>query len=167
MYVALEKVAFLPFGLLVDKWRWEAFSGAITPAQWNARWWELRLQYQGIAPAVPRADTDFDPGAKYHVPASTPYVRYFLARIYQFQFYRAMCQAAGHQGPLHTCSVYGNAEAGRRLQAMLALGASKPWPDAMQAMTGQREADATAILDYFAPLRRWLEAENRGRRCGW
>ena len=167
MYVALEKIAFLPFGLTVDKWRWEAFSGAITPDQWNQRWWELRRQYQGVAPAVPRGATDFDPGAKYHVPANTPYLRYFLSTILQFQFHRALCKTAGWTGPLNECSIHGSKEAGERFAAMLALGSSKPWPDALEALTGQREIDATAILDYFAPLHGWLEEQNKGQACGW
>ncbi len=167
MFIALEKIAFLPFGLTVDKWRWEAFSGAITPAQWNARWWELRRQYQGIAPAVPRADTDFDPGAKYHVPGNTSYLRYFLSTILQFQFHRALCATAGWKGPLHECSIHGNTDAGARFAAMLTLGSSKPWPDALEALTGQRTIDATAIIDYFAPLHAWLKTQNQGQTCGW
>jgi peptidyl-dipeptidase A len=167
MFIALEKVAFLPFGLVVDKWRWEAFSGAISPAQWNARWWELRKQYQGIMPAVARAATDFDPGAKYHVPGNTPYLRYFLSTILQFQFHRALCKAAGWTGPLHECSIHGSKEAGERFAAMLALGSSQPWPEALQALTGQREIDATAILDYFGPLHAWLKEQNQGQQCGW
>jgi peptidyl-dipeptidase A len=139
----------------------------VTPAQYNAAWWALRRKYQGVDAPVARSEADFDPGAKYHVAANVPYTRYFLAAIYQFQFHRALCQAAGHTGPLHTCSIYGSKEAGRKLEAMMALGASKPWPDAMQALTGQREADASAILDYFAPLRRWLDEQNKGRQCGW
>ncbi|HET7755588.1 MAG TPA: M2 family metallopeptidase [Anaeromyxobacteraceae bacterium] len=164
---ALEKIAFLPFGKLIDQWRWDVFSGAIPPSRYNAAWWELRRKYQGVDAPVPRSEADFDPGAKYHIPANVPYTRYFLAHIYQFQFHRALCRAAGHQGPLHTCSIYGNPEAGRRLAAMLAMGASRPWPDAMEALTGERQADASALMEYFAPLRAWLENENRGRKCGW
>jgi peptidyl-dipeptidase A len=164
---ALEKVAFLPFGRMIDQWRWDVFAGKVTPANYTSAWWELRRKYQGVAPPVSRTEADFDPGAKYHIPANVPYMRYFLARIYQFQFHRALCEAAGHNGPLHECSVYGNAEAGRKLQAMLAMGASKPWPDAMEAITGKREADATALLAYFAPLRTWLAEQNRGQSCGW
>ncbi len=160
--MALDKVAFLPFGLLVDQWRWKVFSGEIAPAQYNAAWWDLREKYQGVKAPGPRPAGAFDPGAKYHVPANTPYTRYFLAHILQFQMHRAMCKAAGHTGPLHTCSVYGNKEVGARLQTMLAMGASKPWPDALEALTGERQMDATAILDYFAPLRAWLEAEQKG-----
>jgi peptidyl-dipeptidase A len=157
--MALDKVAFLPFGLLVDQWRWKVFNGEIPPAQYNSAWWALREQYQGVKAPGPRPADAFDAGAKYHVPANTPYTRYFLAHILQFQMHRAMCKAAGHTGPLHTCSVYGNKDVGARLQKMLALGASKPWPDALEALTGEREMDATAILDYFQPLRQWLEAE--------
>jgi peptidyl-dipeptidase A len=167
MYVALEKVAFLPFSLLVDKWRWEAFSGAITPSQYNDRWWSLRRDYQGVIPAVPRSANDFDPGAKYHVPANTPYLRYFLSTIIQFQLHRALCAKAGWSGALHECSIHGNAEAGQAMWAMLQLGASRPWPDALEAVTGSRQLDATAILEYFAPLHAWLKKENKGQTCGW
>jgi peptidyl-dipeptidase A len=164
---ALDKVAFLPFGLLVDQWRWRVFSGQIQPTEYNRAWWDLRLDYQGIVPPMERTEEHFDPGAKYHVPANVPYTRYFLAHILQFQFHRALCQAADFQGPLHRCSIYGNREAGRRLDAMMQMGASRPWPDALEALTGSREMDATAIQDYFAPLAAWLDEQNRGRRCGW
>ncbi|TMA31756.1 MAG: M2 family metallopeptidase [Deltaproteobacteria bacterium] len=164
---ALTRVSFLPFGLLIDKWRWAVFSGAIKPADYNRTWWELRTKYQGVAAPVSRSEDDFDPGAKFHVAANVPYMRYFLARILQFQFHRAMCQAAGFRGPLHECSVYGNKAAGDRLRAMLALGRSKPWPDALQAMTGQRDMDGSALLEYFAPLQKWLKEQNQGQKCGW
>ena len=164
---ALEKVAFLPFGLLIDKWRWQVFSGQTSPADYNKAWWELRTKYQGIMPPVPRSEKDFDAGAKYHVPANTPYMRYFLADILQFQLHRGLCQAAGYKGPLHRCSIYGNKEAGARLAKMLEMGASRPWPDALEVVTGQRQMDATAILDYFAPLKTWLDQQNKGQKCGW
>ncbi|HVV86810.1 MAG TPA: M2 family metallopeptidase [Kofleriaceae bacterium] len=167
MYVALQKVALLPFALLVDKWRWEAFSGKITPEQYNARWWELRQQYQGIVSAVPRTADDFDPGAKYHVASNTPYLRYFLATILQFQFQRALCHTAGFTGPLNECSIHGNKAAGDALWKMLQLGDSKPWPDALEAITGTRQMDATAMLEYFAPLEAFLAKENKGQTCGW
>jgi peptidyl-dipeptidase A len=165
--MALDKIAFLPFGLLIDKWRWGVFSGAITPEQYNRMWWELKTKYQGVAPPVDRSEADFDPGAKYHVASNTPYVRYFLARILQFQFQRALCQAAGYQGPLHRCSIYKNQVAGERLHRMLSMGKSKPWPDALEAISGQRQMDATAILDYFAPLKKWLDEQNQGEKLGW
>lgn len=164
---ALDKVAFLPFGLLIDQWRWKVFSGEISPDEYNQAWWDLREQYQGIASPEPRGEEFFDPGAKYHVPANVPYTRYFLATILQFQFHRALCEARGHEGPLNRCSIYGDEEAGRRLQAMMEMGASQPWPDALEALTGSREMDATAILDYFAPLKAWLDEQNKGRTCGW
>ncbi len=157
--MALDKVAFLPFGLLVDQWRWQVFSGAVPPERYNAAWWELREKYQGVAAPTARSEGDFDPGAKYHVPGNTPYTRYFLAHILQFQFHRAMCRQAGHQGPLHTCSIYGNEEVGARLDRMLSMGQSQPWPDALEALTGERELDASAIIDYFAPLGEWLDAQ--------
>jgi len=165
--MALDKVAFLPFGLLIDQWRWKVFSGEITPEQYNKMWWALKAKYQGVAPPVERSEADFDPGAKYHVAANVPYTRYFLARILQFQFHRALCQAAGQKGPLHRCSIYKNKAAGERLNRMLSLGKSKPWPDALEAISGQRQMDATAILDYFAPLKKWLDEQNRGEKLGW
>jgi peptidyl-dipeptidase A len=164
---ALEKVAFLPFGLLIDQWRWKVFSGEIPPEKYDQAWWELRQKYQGIAPPVARTEEDFDPGAKYHVAANVPYTRYFLADILQFQFHRALAKAAGCEDSLNRCSIYGNQEAGHRLAAMLEMGQSKPWPDALETLTGQRRMDATAILDYFAPLQKWLDEQNQGQPVGW
>ncbi len=165
--MALDKVAFLPFGLLVDKWRYQVFSGKTKPADYNKAWWELRERYQGVkAPGNRDADA-FDPGAKYHVASFTPYSRYFIAHILQFQFHRALCKAAGHSGPLSECSIYGSKEAGARLMAMMRLGASKPWQEALFELTGEREMDAGAIRDYFAPLESWLKAKNTGQTCGW
>ena len=164
---ALDKIAFLPFGLLVDRYRWGIFSGQIPPGEYQAAWDRLRLQYQGIVPPSPRSERNFDAGAKYHVPASVPYTRYFLARILQFQFYKAACDIAGWRGPLHRCSFYNNREVGRRLSEMLAMGASRPWPDALQAFTGSREISAEPMVEYFRPLLGWLRQQNRGRRCGW
>ena len=164
---AMDKVAFLPFGLLVDKWRWGVFSGAIKPATYNAAWTELRRQYQGIVPPVARDETNFDPGAKYHIPGNTPYTRYFLARLLQFQFYEAACKQAGWTGPLHRCSFYGNKDVGKRFNAMLEMGASKPWPDALQAFTGTREMSGKSMIAYFKPLMTWLQAQNKGRNCSW
>jgi peptidyl-dipeptidase A len=164
---ALEKIAFLPFGLMIDQWRWRVFSGEITPASYNKAWWDLRLKYQGVAPAVARSEEDFDPGAKYHVPANVPYTRYFLADILQFQFHRALAKTAGCNEPLHRCSIYGNKEAGARLKKTLEMGQSRPWPDALETLTGQREMDASAIRDYFAPLQKWLDEQNKGKPVGW
>jgi len=164
---ALEKIAFLPFGLLIDRWRWEVFSGRIKPEDYNRAWWDLRLKYQGVVPPAERTEADFDPGAKFHVAANVPYTRYFLADILQFQFHRALAKTAGCTGPLNRCSIYGNKEAGRRFNAMLEMGQSKPWPDALNELTGQREMDATAILDYFAPLKAWLDQQNQGTTPGW
>ena len=164
---ALDKLAFFPFGILMDKWRWGVFSGEIAPADYNKAWWDLRTRYQGIAPAGARGEELFDPGAKYHIPANVPYARYFLARILQFQFHRSLCQQAGYEGPLNRCSIYGNKEAGARLARMLEMGMSRPWPDALEALTGQREMDATAVIDYFRPLLDWLDKQNQGKTCGW
>jgi peptidyl-dipeptidase A len=164
---AMDKVAFLPFGLLVDKWRWGVFSGTIKPEGYNQAWGALRLQYQGIKSPVERQADSFDPGAKYHIPGNTPYARYFLARVLQFQFYKAACDAAGWKGPLHRCSFYGNKEVGAKLNAMLELGASKPWPDALEAFTGTREMSGKPMLEYFAPLMTWLKEQNKGEAKGW
>jgi peptidyl-dipeptidase A len=163
----MDKVAFLPFGLLIDRWRWQVFSGEMKPADYQKAWTAMRLKYQGIAPPSERPADAFDPGAKYHIPASTPYTRYFLARILQFQFYEAACKQAGWKGPLHRCSFYGNKAVGERLNTMLAMGASRPWPDALEAFTGSREISGKPMIRYFAPLTRWLQAQNRGRACGW
>jgi len=167
MSIALDKIAFLPWGLLIDKWRWEVFNGDITPDEYNRRWWELRQEYQGVMSPISRSKDDFDPGAKFHIPGNTPYMRYFLSYIQQFQFHRALCDAAGYEGPLHRCTIYGSKEAGEKLNAMLEMGMSHPWQDAMEAMTGQRELDASAIIDYFAPLKEWLDQQNQFRQCGW
>ena len=163
----MDKVAFLPFGLLIDRWRWQVFSGEIKPADYQRAWTDMRLKYQGIVPPVERPADAFDPGAKYHIPASVPYTRYFLARVLQFQFYEAACKQAGWKGPLHRCSFYGNKQVGEKLNAMLEMGASKPWPDALQAFTGSREISGKPMIRYFAPLTRWLEQQNRGKTCGW
>ncbi len=165
--LALNKVAFLPFGLLVDKWRWQVFSGELTPQEYNQGWWALREQYQGIKAPVAREAHHFDPGAKYHIPGNTPYMRYFLAHIQQFQFHEALCKTVGYEGPLHECTIYGNKEAGERLDAMMKMGRSRPWQEAMEALTGQPALDAGAILAYFAPLKAWLDEQNQGRQCGW
>ncbi len=164
---ALDKVAFLPFGLLVDKWRWGVFDGSIPPEKFNQAWVDLKREYQGITPPVERPADAFDPGAKYHIPGNTPYMRYFLARILQFQFYQAACKQAGWKGPLHRCSFYGNEEVGKKLAAMLEMGASKPWPDALEAFTGSREISGKALVEYFAPLKKWLDEQNKGKPGGW
>jgi len=164
---ALERVAFLPFGLMIDQWRWKVFSGEIKPADYNKAWWELRLKYQGVAPPMARSEADFDPGAKYHVAANVPYTRYFLAHILEFQFYRALCRESGYKGPLNRCTFYGSKEAGAKFNKMLAMGQSKPWPDALEVLTGGRQVDAGAILEYFAPLQKWLDEQNKGKKVGW
>lgn len=164
---ALEKIVFLPFGLTIDQWRWKVYSGEVAPADYNKAWWAVRLKYQGVAPVTPRGEEFFDPGAKYHVPANYSYTRYFLAHILQFQFHRELAKIAGCKTPLHRCSIYESQEAGKRLDAMLRLGQSKPWPDALEALTGSRQMDATAIVDYFAPLKAWLDEQIKGKPVGW
>ncbi len=164
---ALDRVALLPFTLVVDQWRWKVFSGEIKPADYNKSWWELKRKYQGVVPPVARSEADFDPGAKYHVAGNVPYARYFLMIVLQYQFHRALCKEAGYTGPLHRCSIYGNKAAGAKLARMLAMGASRPWPDALEALTGQRQMDATALVDYYAPLKKWLDEQNVGHNVGW
>jgi peptidyl-dipeptidase A len=167
MKMALERVAFLPFGLVIDKWRWDVFAGKLPPERWNAGFWDLKRKIQGVASPALRTEDDFDPGAKYHVASGTPYLRYFLAHVYQFQFHRALCKEAGHTGPLDACSIYGSKAAGEKLRRMLAMGASRPWPEALAAVSGERTADPGALLDYMAPLVTWLDKETKGLTCGW
>jgi peptidyl-dipeptidase A len=167
MKMALEKIAFLPFGRLIDQWRWKVFSGEITPENYNKSWWDLRRQYQGIAPPIERTEQNFDPGAKYHIPANTPYTRYFLSYLLQFQFQKALCTAAGYQGPLNECSVFDNKAAGAKFAAMLSRGASQPWQDSFEQLTGTRQIDGSAIIEYFQPLMTWLEEQNKDQQCGW
>ncbi|MBL0219925.1 MAG: M2 family metallopeptidase [Myxococcales bacterium] len=167
MHLALDKVAFLPYGYLVDKWRWEVFSGKTTPGDYNTRWWQLKAQYQGVGPAAPRATTDFDPGVQGHLALNFPYMSYFIAGIVQFQLHRALCKKAGFSGPLHECSIYGSKAAGAAYERLFRLGASKPWQDALEELSGERQIDADALIEYFAPLQAWLKEQNRGHACGW
>jgi len=167
MRMALAKVAFMPFGLMIDRWRWGVFDGSIKPDGYNKAWWELKAKYQGVAPVSARGEDFFDPGAKYHVPGNTPYTRYFLSHVLQFQFYKSLCDAAGYKGPLYECSFYGNPEAGKRYWAMLSKGASQPWQQTMKELTGGEKMDASAVLEYFAPLQTWLKEQNAGSTCGW
>ena len=167
MRMALAKVSFMPFGLMIDRWRWGVFDGSIAPADYNKAWWELKAKYQGVAPASARGEEFFDPGAKYHVPGNTPYTRYFLSHVLQFQFYKGLCDAAGYKGPLNQCSFYGNKEAGQKFWAMLEKGSSQPWQTTLKELTGTEKMDASAVLEYFAPLQDWLKQQNEGQTCGW
>ena len=167
MRMALAKVSFLPFGLMIDRWRWGVFDGSIKPDHYNQAWWELKAQYQGVAPVTPRGEDFFDPGAKYHVPGNTPYTRYFLSHILQFQFYKGLCDASGHKGPLYDCTFYGDKVAGQKFWAMLEKGSSQPWQATLKELTGSDKADAAPVLEYFAPLQTWLKQQNEGKTCGW
>ena len=164
---AMDKVAFLPFGLLVDRWHWGVFDGTVSPTRYNAGWNDLRRTLQGVVPPVERSEAGFDPGAKYHVASTTPYSRYFLSSLLQFQLYEAACRQAGWKGPLHRCSFYGHKDVGSSLQAMMAMGASRPWPDALAAFTGSPEMSGRSMVAYFKPLEAWLKEQNKGSRCGW
>ena len=152
MQSALEKIAFLPFGLLIDEWRWRVFDGSIPPEKYNEAWWQLREELQGVSAPEVRDESHFDAGAKYHVPGNTPYLRYFLARVLQFQFHKALCSAARHVGPLHECSIYQSKEAGEKLIAMLSKGSSQPWQKTLEEMTGSPKMSAQAMLEYYEPL---------------
>ncbi len=167
MRMALAKVSFLPFGLMIDRWRWGVFDGSIKPDHYNQAWWQLKAKYQGVAPASARGEEFFDPGAKYHVPGNTPYTRYFLSHILQFQFYKGLCSAAGQKGPLYDCTFYGNKAAGQKFWAMLEKGSSQPWQPTLKELTGSDKLDAAPLLEYFAPLQTWLKKENEGKQCGW
>jgi peptidyl-dipeptidase A len=167
MEQALAKLAFLPFAITVDQWRWQVFDGRVTPERYNDSWWELRTRYQGIRPPTERPDNAFDPGAKYHIANNVPYLRYFLAHVLQFQFYEAACRQAGWEGPLHRCTVYGNEEVGRRFNEMMEMGASRPWPDALEAFAGTRQMDGGSMVRYFQPLMTYLQEQNRDQECGW
>lgn len=167
MKLALDKITFLPWGKLVDQWRWKVFAGELSPEQYNEGWWKLRAEYQGVKPPMERSAEDFDPGAKYHIPGNTPYTRYFLAFVLQFQFQKALCEAAGFEGPLHACDIHGDKKAGEKFMAMLKAGASQPWQDTLEMLTGKREMDATPLVEYFQPLMTYLQKQNEGRTCGW
>ncbi|CAL1534584.1 unnamed protein product [Lymnaea stagnalis] len=166
MNMALQKIAFLPFGYLIDQWRWSVFRGDTKPDRYNDEWWNLRCRYQGLSPPVYRSSSDFDPGAKYHIPANVPYIRYFVSFVIQFQFHKALCHEAGYRGPLHRCDIYNSKTAGTLLSNMLKLGSSKPWPEAMYLLTGQYKMDAQPLMDYFKPLLEYLRQEN-GNDYGW
>ena len=167
MQMALDRVAFLPFGLMIDQWRWKVFNGEFSVDEYNKGWWQLRNHYQGVKAPIARSEDNFDPGAKYHIPGGTPYTRYFLAHLLEFQFHRELCKTAGNTGPLHNCSIYGNKAAGAKLIKMLEMGASRPWQDALEVVADSRQMDATAVIDYFAPLKVWLDEQNKNRNCGW
>ena len=167
MKQALEGVVAVPWTLMLDKWRMAVFDGNLSDDQLNDYWWELREKYQGVASPIERPVDAFDPGAKYHIPGNTPYTRYYLARVLQYQFHEALCESMGFDGDLHECSIYGNKEAGLRLRNMLAVGQSEPWPDALEKITGQRTLSGKSLLNYYEPLKEWLDDQNEGRACGW
>jgi peptidyl-dipeptidase A len=168
MQMALQKLAFLPFGYLIDQWRWDVFAGAVTRDEYNSKWWDVRCKYQGVSPPVARSTyNDFDPGAKYHVPANTPYIRYFVSHILQFQFHKALCEAAGNTNPLHRCDIYQSLDAGTQMSNMMKLGSSQPWQDALEQITGSRDMKTEPLMEYFAPLYAWLQQQNEGHDVGW
>lgn len=167
MKQALEGVVVVPWALMLDKWRADIFKGETSFDELNDSWWKLRNSYQGIAPPSKRKTDSFDPGAKYHIPANTPYTRYYLARIMQYQFHEALCQSAGFEGPLHECSIYGNKEAGNKIISTMALGKSVPWQEAFKEITGTEKLSGESIMNYYKPLKKWLDEQNKERLCGW
>ena len=167
MQQALQGVVSVPWTLMLDKWRAGVFSGEISESQLNDSWWELREYYQGIGAPRERGENAFDPGAKYHIPGNTPYTRYYLAQILQYQFHESLCNQMGFEGPLHECSIYDNELAGKKLRAMLSLGQSQEWQVALEALTGTRSLSGKSMLNYYKPLKDWLDVQNTDRTCGW
>ena len=167
MKQALDGVVIIPWALMLDKWRSGVFNGEIDERNLNSSWWSLREEYQGINSSYPRSENYFDPGAKYHIPGNTPYTRYYLASIMQYQFHEALCNLIDYDGYLHECSIYGNKEAGDKIITTMAMGQSLPWQDAFENLTGSRQLSGKSILNYYAPLKKWLDEENKNRTCGW
>ncbi len=167
MQQALQGVVSVPWTLMLDKWRAGVFSGETSESELNNSWWELREYYQGIGVPRERGADAFDPGAKYHIPGNTPYTRYYLAQILQYQFHESLCNQMGFEGPLHECSIYDNELAGKKLRAMLSLGQSQEWQVALEALTGTRSLSGKSMLNYYKPLKDWLDVQNTDRTCGW
>ena len=167
MKQALEGVVVIPWALTLDKWRSGVFNGEIKESDLNSSWWNMRESYQGITSPVYRSEEYFDPGAKYHIPANTPYTRYYLARIMQYQFHEALCNAMNFDGPLHECSIYGNEIAGEKIISTMAMGQSQPWQDAFENITGSRSLSGSSVMNYYKPLKEWLDKQNENRICGW
>ena len=167
MQQALQGVVSVPWTLMLDKWRAGVFSGETSESELNDSWWELREYYQGIGVPRERGADAFDPGAKYHIPGNTPYTRYYLAQILQYQFHESLCNQMGFEGPLHECSIYDNELAGKKLRAMLSLGQSQEWQVALEALTGTRTLSGKSMLNYYQPLKDWLDTKNADRVCGW
>ena len=167
MKQALEGVVVVPWALMLDKWRSGVFNGEIDERNLNSSWWKLREHYQGISTSTERSEDYFDPGAKYHIPGNTPYTRYYLARIMQYQFHEALCNEIKFDGLLHECSIYGSEKAGDKIISTMAMGESLPWQDAFENLTGSRQLSGKSILNYYAPLKDWLDEQNINRTCGW
>ncbi len=167
MKQALDGVVIVPWALMLDKWRSGVFDGDIDESNLNSSWWSLREEYQGINTSYERSENYFDPGAKYHIPGNTPYTRYYLASIMQYQFHEALCNLINYDGYLHECSIYGNKEAGDRIISTMAMGQSLPWQEAFENLTGSRQLSGKSIMNYYAPLKEWLDEENKNRTCGW
>ena len=167
MKQALEGVVVIPWALTLDKWRSGVFNGEIKESNLNSSWWSMRESYQGITSPVYRSEEYFDPGAKYHIPANTPYTRYYLARIMQYQFHEALCNAMNFDGPLHECSIYGNEVAGEKIISTMAMGQSQPWQNAFENITGSRNLSGSSVMNYYKPLKEWLDKQNENRMCGW
>ena len=167
MKQALEGVVIIPWTLMLDKWRASVFNGDLDESNLNDGWWKLREYYQGISPPSDRSEEYFDPGAKYHIPGNTPYTRYYLAGIMQYQFHESLCKGMGFNGPLHECSIYANDYAGDKIISTMAMGQSVPWQDAFENLTGTRALSGKAIVNYYKPLKEWLDIQNQDRVCGW
>ncbi|XP_025976569.2 angiotensin-converting enzyme 2 [Dromaius novaehollandiae] len=164
---ALTIVGTMPFTYMLEKWRWMMFNGKITKQEWMKRWWEMKREIVGVVEPVLHDETYCDPAALFHVANDYSFIRYYTRTIYQFQFQEALCKAAEHTGPLHTCDITNSTAAGQNLRQMLELGRSKPWTQALESITGEKYMNATPLLNYFEPLFNWLQKNNSGRSVGW
>lgn len=161
MQMALDNVAFMPFGYLIDLYRWKVFDGSIPPEKLNEEWWRMRRDLEGLIPPVSRNENNLDAVSYFHIAYDVPHIRYFVSRILTFQFHEALCNESGHTGPLHECDIYGSKAAGDLFSEFLSQGAKYPWDDTLEIITGQRVMSASSFLKYFQPLNDWLVKQNR------
>ncbi|NWI33356.1 ACE2 enzyme, partial [Sula dactylatra] len=164
---ALTIVGTMPFTYMLEKWRWMVFRGEITKQEWMKRWWEMKREIVGVVEPVPHDETYCDPAVLFHVANDYSFIRYYTRTIYQFQFQEALCKAANHTGPLHTCDITNSKAAGQKLRQLLEFGRSKPWTQALENVTTDKHMNAMPLLHYFEPLYKWLQKNNSGRYIGW
>uniref|UniRef100_A0A8C1ZDQ6 Angiotensin-converting enzyme n=1 Tax=Cyprinus carpio TaxID=7962 RepID=A0A8C1ZDQ6_CYPCA len=169
MKQALTIVATLPFTYMLEEWRWQVFKEIIPKDEWMLRWWQMKRDLVGVGEAVPRDESYCDPPALFHVSGDYSFIRYFTRTIYQFQFQEALCEAAGHTGPLYKCDITNSTKAGNKLRHMLELGRSMSWTRALEDVAGTTKMDSQPLLHYFSTLMEWLKEENQknNRVPGW